>query len=316
MAEMGRLEFTTPREAWGGEASAFTPKLGTDDLLAYLGETTGIGPLSVVDVEHLTAGKRSLDILAETGDGRLVAIENQYGVSDHDHLTRGLAYAVATGARALVVVAEEHRDEFVSVADYLNTVAGYFGDEGILVWLLKVRAVRRVGDTVWSPEFIVRTEPNEWEAAIAGSARGGLANLEEFYFKCEEKAGPEWSHKARQIIDGWVARGLTETHTGKEAVALYCPFPTIPGRGRNVLQVWTSGSLVVVRRYMLEVGVFEDDDDIDQLDAQIRSQFPSANWPPKGYYITVKDPDPSAVDRFAEWLTTRLQGGYQHGTVM
>lgn len=50
-------------------------------------------------------------ILAETADGRRVAIENQYTTVDHDHLTRGLAYAVGHDARALVVIAEEHRPE-------------------------------------------------------------------------------------------------------------------------------------------------------------------------------------------------------------
>jgi hypothetical protein len=102
---MGRLEFATPREAWGGEASSFTPYLASDELLEYLGMEIGIGPLTLVSREHPVTGGRSLDILAETGDGRRVAIENQYGVADHDHLTRGLAYAVATEAKALVVIA-------------------------------------------------------------------------------------------------------------------------------------------------------------------------------------------------------------------
>jgi len=96
MSEMGRLEFTTPRNAWGGEATAFTP------------------------------------LLAETGDGRLVAIENQYKTADHDHLTRGLAYAVASECAALVLIAEDHRDEFVSVADYLNQLALAGDRTGIL----------------------------------------------------------------------------------------------------------------------------------------------------------------------------------------
>src|SRR5262245_61368663 len=110
---MGRLEFATPRSAWGGEATDFTPLLADGDLLDYLGSECGVGPLVPIDVEHQTTGGRFLDILAETVDGRRVAIENQYNVVDHDHLTRGLAYAVATDARALIVIAEDHRDEFV-----------------------------------------------------------------------------------------------------------------------------------------------------------------------------------------------------------
>jgi hypothetical protein len=66
---MGRLEFTTPREAWGGEATSFRPLLAQEPMLEYLGQETGIGPLMLVETEHTTAGGRSLDILAETPDG-------------------------------------------------------------------------------------------------------------------------------------------------------------------------------------------------------------------------------------------------------
>lgn len=52
-------------------------------------------------------------------DGRRVAIENKYQAVDNDHLTRGLAYAVGHKARALVVIAEEHRPE-LAAAEYLN----------------------------------------------------------------------------------------------------------------------------------------------------------------------------------------------------
>jgi hypothetical protein len=54
MDGMGRLEFTTPRAAWGGEATAFTPLLAQEDILDYLGRETGIGPLALVEVEHAT----------------------------------------------------------------------------------------------------------------------------------------------------------------------------------------------------------------------------------------------------------------------
>jgi len=61
--------------------------------------------------------------VAQVEDGRKFVIENQYGRGDHDHLTRGLAYAVARRSRGLVVVAEEHRDEFRAVAQYLKDLA-------------------------------------------------------------------------------------------------------------------------------------------------------------------------------------------------
>lgn len=87
-------------------------------MLSYIGKETGIGPLALVEGEHTTAGDTSLDLLAETlGSGR-GAIENQYGRGDHDHVTRGLGSAVATGSKAPVVIAEDHRDEFISVAHH------------------------------------------------------------------------------------------------------------------------------------------------------------------------------------------------------
>lgn len=88
---------------------------------------------------------RSLDILAETTDGRRVAIENQYNAVDHDHLTRGLAYAVGHDACALII-AEDHRPEFVAVADYLNRGHEALGEErGIAVFVIKL-TVERIDD--------------------------------------------------------------------------------------------------------------------------------------------------------------------------
>ncbi len=56
-----------------------------------------------------TTGGRRIDIVAQSSEGLELVVENQYGRADHDHLTRGLAYAVARHARGLIVVAEQHR---------------------------------------------------------------------------------------------------------------------------------------------------------------------------------------------------------------
>ena len=305
MSEMGRLEFTTPRNAWGGEATDFTPLLAQPDMLEYLAAATSIGTLIPVDVEHATAGNRSLDILAETADGRRVSIENQYGVGDHDHLTRGLAYAVATDSAALIVVAEDHRDEFVSVADYLNELAGQAG--GIRVWLVQVRAVRRRGDTVWSPEFVVRAAPNEWEDEIRRETTPGFATLEEFYDKCSETAGLDWAETARVIMEQWKARaGATEHHGNKAQVSLYYPSPKHDG-GVNVLSVNTNGTMHVSRGYIWETaGVYDPEVEPEELDDAIRRSFPDAVWTGRNYYVRIPNPQPDTVAGFADWLTARF----------
>ena len=142
MVEVTRATSVDIREAWPNEARDFTPWLA--EHLEWLAEDLNLGPLDLEATEVAIPGGRSLDILAVDADGQAVAIENQYGVSDHDHLTRGLACAVALQASdrpvsALVVVAESHRDEFVAVADYLNECAAARGEQGIRIFLASVK---------------------------------------------------------------------------------------------------------------------------------------------------------------------------------
>lgn len=305
---MGRLEFATPKEAWGGEAEAFTPLLAAAELLEYLGRETGIGPLLHVETEHTTAGSRSLDILAETPDGRRVAIENQYHQADHDHLTRGLAYAVAADARALIVIAENHRDEFIAVAGYLNDIAAYNPDEAVQVWLAQVRAIRRVGDDVWSPVFVVQAQPNEWEAAIRRDTTPRLGSLEDFYGKCGEATGDQWASNAREIVEEWLSHpGASEDHNTKQTVGLYLPKPSDPDRRTNVLQLGVNGSLYICRGYLLDSsGLFDPDVETEDLDERIRADFPDARWSPQAYYITAVGAQPGQVSSFSAWLRERF----------
>jgi hypothetical protein len=301
---MGRLEFTTPRQAWGGEASDFTPLLGQDDLLNYLGSACGIGALSIVEVEHTTAGGRSLDILAVTADQRKIAIENQYGIADHDHLTRGLAYAVGVGARGLVLVAEGHRDEFRSVAGYLNAAAAAVGDAGINVWLIEVRAVRRVGDGIWSPEFVVVAEPNDWEVANALTRRVLMNSLQEFYGRCASATGESWAALAESIIGDWLSRpGASEAHASQGTVSLYLHTPSMQRR-TNVLQLAVAGTLTVCRGYLLETsGVDFNEIEIAELDAAIDRALPDGRRTERAYYISSAQPDFHRYTKLADTLT-------------
>lgn len=303
---MGQLEFTTPREAWGGEASAFTPLLGQDHMLKYLGEATGIGTLSLVEVEHSTAGGRSLDILAETASGVRVAIENQYGTLNHDHLTRGLAYAVATDSRVLVIVAEDHRSEFISVADYLNELSLASDERGITVWLVQVRAVRRCGDAIWSPEFIVRAQPNEWKAAVRREVLPHLRSLNEFYEKC---ATLEWAGAARSIIENWLQKsGASAGHDSQNTVALYHQSPHKKGRGPNVLQLRLNGNVYVCRGYLRDSsGFVTHGEEPAELDEQIRKHFPATDWSGNCYYMRVEE-NLKGVAPFCDWVAERMGG--------
>src|SRR6266849_2345148 len=130
---MARLQFGRLAEAWKGEASDFTPLLAAQ--LDAIGAEIGVDLASIGESEVQTTGGRRIDIVARGDDGSEFVIENQYGRGDHNNLTRGMAYAVARHARGLVVVAEEHRDEFRALAQYLNDLAEYDPERGVAVWL-------------------------------------------------------------------------------------------------------------------------------------------------------------------------------------
>ena len=178
-ATMARLTFGRLAEAWKGEATDFTPLL--NEQLDALGDAIGVDLASVGSSEVATTGGRRIDIVAQVEDGSEFVIENQYGRGDHDHLTRGLAYAVARRARGLIVVAEEHRDEFRAVAEYLNDLAERDPERGVVVWLVEARAVR-IGDSPWAPLFTAVIEPNRFTATVEKTKLSeSLSTPEEFF---------------------------------------------------------------------------------------------------------------------------------------
>src|SRR4051794_12029276 len=160
---MAKLTFGRLTEAWKGEAADFTPLLAAQ--LDSVGNAIGVDLTTLGESEVATTGGRRIDIVAQVEDGSEFVIENQYGRADHDHLTRGLAYAVARRARGLIVVAEEHRDEFRAVAQYLNELAELEPAQGIAVWLVEAKAIR-IGDSPWAPLFAAVVEPNRFTATV------------------------------------------------------------------------------------------------------------------------------------------------------
>ena len=166
------IERVNIREVWPGEARDFTPWMA--DHVEVLGDQLGIGELFIEAIEVPIPGGRALDVLARDADGAKWAIENQYGVGDHDHFTRGLAYAVALECRALVIVAEDHREEFVAVADEWNRYSEAYGEDGIRVFLAVIEAWQ-IGESPPGFRFRLLAGPNEWKVAARSSAAKSAA---------------------------------------------------------------------------------------------------------------------------------------------
>lgn len=236
---MAQLKFGRLTEAWKGEASDFTPLLA--EQLDAIGSEIGVDLASIGESEVHTAGGRRIDIVAQGDDGTEFVIENQYGRADHDHLTRGLAYAVARRARGLIVVAEEHRDEFRAVAQYLNEMAELDNERGIAVWLIEARAVR-IENSPWAPLFLTVVEPNCFTATIeqAKLAEGPLGSVEEFWAQFDSEsllAG------AKAVLDGWLEAGH-KNRLGPNHVVLEAKGPSRNGF-RTVVAVYSDGRVMV-----------------------------------------------------------------------
>jgi hypothetical protein len=234
---MSRLVFGRLTDAWHAEATAFTPLLA--EQIDQLGAAIGVDLASVGESEVPTAGGRRIDIVAEGEDGSEFVIENQYGRANHDHMTRGLAYAVARRARGLVIVAEEHRDEFRAVAAYLNDLAELDPERGISVWLVEAKAVR-IGDSPWAPLFTAVVEPNSFIATVEQAKQTEAMTYTEFWAQFT-------SDESRQIVQELVARWEAlgyRRRLGPGHVVLMAPGPSKNGL-RTVVAVYSDGRVMV-----------------------------------------------------------------------
>lgn len=104
------------RQAWAREDDDFTPWLAKN--INALGEVLGLR-LTAKQTEA-PVGDFYLDLLAETDDGRCVAVENQFNQTDHDHLGKCLTYAAGFRADIIIWVTETVRDEHRRAARYFN----------------------------------------------------------------------------------------------------------------------------------------------------------------------------------------------------
>jgi hypothetical protein len=240
MRGMARLRFGRLTEAWRGEAADFTPLLA--EQMDAIGAAIGLDLTSIGESEVQTTGGRRIDIVARGEDGSEFVIENQYGRADHDHLTRGLAYAVARRARGLVVVAEEHRDEFRAVAQYLNELAELDSERGIAVWLVEAKAVR-IEDSAWAPLFSPVVEPNAFTARVEEAKHSESTPLPSVDAFWEQFESPLVLDAAKRVVSKWLAAGYRK-RLGPNHVVLEAPGPATSGI-RTVVAIYSDGRVFV-----------------------------------------------------------------------
>jgi len=157
-----KLDFATIEEIplrtyFSREDTNFTPWLR--DNIQLLGDKIGI---DIVDPStEVPIGTYRLDILAnESGTSRKIAIENQFGITDHDHLGKLLTYMAGVNADVVIWVAEGFKDEHITAINHLNQIS----NSETAFFCIKPRLIR-IDKSKPAFEFTIITQPDEWEKA-------------------------------------------------------------------------------------------------------------------------------------------------------
>lgn len=172
MPDFASLDPQDVREYWSHEEYDFTPWVADEieaDGASQLENTLGLD-LEVIEREK-PVGKYKVDIYAEVvDDGRTVIIENQLGVSDHDHLGKAIAYAAGVDADIIVWIAPKFNDEHLDAVQWLN--ANSRNDVNLFAIRIEVW---RIDDSPPAVRFNALESPSEWKQK-AQRSRGELSD--------------------------------------------------------------------------------------------------------------------------------------------
>lgn len=146
--KISRLPIT---DAFRYEDKNLTPWL--EENIDVISEAIGI-ELTNASREQST-GNFSVDIKAESEDGRVVVIENQYGNSDHDHLGKLITYLTSFEAQIGIWIVESAKPEHIKAISWLNET-----DNSCEFYLLTIEAIR-IGESNIAPLITKIIGPSE-----------------------------------------------------------------------------------------------------------------------------------------------------------
>lgn len=158
-----------------------------------MGNAIGI---EIADAEtEVQIGNYRLDILAyESGTDRKIAIENQYGTTDHKHLGQLITYMAGINAEVVVWLAEDFNREHITAINHLNQIS----NEEIAFFCMKPRLIK-IGDSQPAIEFVTKAKPDEWEKQVQSEIKTSERGLEYKKFwmdltKQYQKEYPEYKY--------------------------------------------------------------------------------------------------------------------------
>jgi len=156
MKKIDKLTKHPIKDAFRYEDRDLTPWLTEN--IDVISEAIGV-TLTNAEKEQST-GSFSVDIKAETEDGRSVVIENQFGKSNHDHLGKLITYLTAFEAKMAIWIVEDARPEHINAISWLNE-----SDNQCDFFLLKIEAVT-IGESKIAPLLTSIIAPSEESKAI------------------------------------------------------------------------------------------------------------------------------------------------------
>ncbi|HDR06180.1 MAG TPA: DUF4268 domain-containing protein [Candidatus Coatesbacteria bacterium] len=205
---IGKIKRVPLREVWKNEARDFTPWLEAN--IEALGDVLDLS-LSSAERERPT-GDFNVDLVAENDAGGTLAIENQLGKSDHDHLGKLITYLASLEADAAVWIVAEPRTEHVNAINWLNeATSGAF-------YLVKVEAVQ-IEDSPPAPLFTLIVGPSEGSREI-GETKKAMAERHIYRMRFWEellKRAREKTNLHSRVTAGkynWIGTGAGKSGLG------------------------------------------------------------------------------------------------------
>ncbi|MDE0484330.1 MAG: DUF4268 domain-containing protein [Candidatus Poribacteria bacterium] len=163
MPKFSKLKKIKLRKHFPNEATDFTPWLAEN--IDRLSDALDLD-LEVIDTNY-PVGNLELDLLAKAkneNSSKTVIIENQLEKADHRHLGQLLAYAAGLDAKIIIWIADEFRDEYRQVLEWLNEQTpieiGFFA---VIVELLQIEGLE---DSPVALEFRAVIAPNQWKKSV------------------------------------------------------------------------------------------------------------------------------------------------------
>lgn len=153
---IGKLEEVDIRELWKHEQYDFSEWLSKKENIENLNDILG---LTLVDISKETyVGSYRCDLFAkDETTGIKVIIENQLEMSNHDHLGKIITYASGLGAKVVVWIVKEAREEHRSAIEWLNNNT----NSNINFFLIEIHAYK-IGNSDNAPMFQVIEQPNDF----------------------------------------------------------------------------------------------------------------------------------------------------------